>query len=347
MASLLIAAVKRLREVVAMSDLLFSYAIRLLDALLILLFVLLIVVLPLVIFLLRFRKKQREQQSIIGVQASHIEEQEARVRRQDSRIRDLEIETARLVSQSGDEYSKQVHNALHHFVGHDFVRGLEFILSKGQETLEGLERHDSGAILRDKQERIVVKGFELKQRARNIVDVFAIDIASDEEVGRELDDVRLDATVQKVMNDRLIYSHAKGVPVKYKPAGAIDPIWANRVDVEQILAIIIDNAIKYSESGKVVMVTLDLHEKQVAGKEVHIDVIDRGKGIPKDEQRKIFELRKRGAGLIEEGSGVGLYYARLMARRYGGDVVLVRSAVNQGSVFRVVFPYPSVEIDDI
>jgi signal transduction histidine kinase len=72
---------------------------------------------------------------------------------------------------------------------------------------------------------------------------------------------------------------------------------------------------------------------------VAVEVRDRGRGIREEERERIFELRERGDGLIEPGSGLGLYAARQAARRQGGDVVLVRSGPNQGSVFKATFPY--------
>ena len=72
---------------------------------------------------------------------------------------------------------------------------------------------------------------------------------------------------------------------------------------------------------------------------IYVEVKDTGKGIREEDQDKIFELRVRGDGLIEPGSGLGLYCAREAARRQGGDVILVSSSLNQGSVFRITFPY--------
>lgn len=70
-----------------------------------------------------------------------------------------------------------------------------------------------------------------------------------------------------------------------------------------------------------------------------IRIKDRGKGIAPEDRERIFEMRQRADGQRESGAGVGLPLARRLARRLGGDVQLVDSAVNQGSTFEITFPY--------
>ena len=72
---------------------------------------------------------------------------------------------------------------------------------------------------------------------------------------------------------------------------------------------------------------------------IYVEVKDAGKGIREEDQDKIFELRVRGDGLIEPGSGLGLYCAREAARRQGGDVILESSGLNRGSVFKIIILY--------
>ncbi len=57
-------------------------------------------------------------------------------------------------------------------------------------------------------------------------------------------------------------------------------IWGNKEAVERILNNLISNAISYGSDGKVFGLHLRRHEDKV-----HIDVIDRGKGILEDDQR--------------------------------------------------------------
>jgi signal transduction histidine kinase len=64
-----------------------------------------------------------------------------------------------------------------------------------------------------------------------------------------------------------------------------------------------------------------------------------GRGIKEENKTPIFELSVRGDGLTEPGSGLGLYCARKAARLQGGDVILVSSSLNRGSVFKIILPY--------
>ncbi|MEN8729765.1 MAG: HAMP domain-containing sensor histidine kinase [Desulfuromonadales bacterium] len=57
------------------------------------------------------------------------------------------------------------------------------------------------------------------------------------------------------------------------------------------------------------------------GQKVSYFVRDHGKGIPPDEQEKIFKVFYRGtSGKQKTGSGVGLTTVRKICRAYGGDV---------------------------
>jgi signal transduction histidine kinase len=89
--------------------------------------------------------------------------------------------------------------------------------------------------------------------------------------------------------------------------------------------------------GGVVDVALRLEGED--SQRVTVEVRDRGRGIEAKDQECIFQLDVRGDGLVEPGSGLGLYCARQIARLHGGDLVLVESRVNEGSTFRIILPY--------
>jgi two-component system phosphate regulon sensor histidine kinase PhoR len=73
---------------------------------------------------------------------------------------------------------------------------------------------------------------------------------------------------------------------------------------------------------------------------VELAVIDNGRGIPQDEQRRIFEYFERGRSAVDgnqDGSGLGLAIVRAIARGHGGKVELT-SAPGRGSEFRLRLP---------
>ena len=105
--------------------------------------------------------------------------------------------------------------------------------------------------------------------------------------------------------------------------------------LRQVVANLVDNAIKYSPSGG--RVGLRVFERSGFGV---IDVADRGLGIPADEQQRIFEKfyrldpsMTRGIG----GSGLGLYISRELVEQMGG-LLSVDSRLGEGSTFSVMLP---------
>ena len=77
-----------------------------------------------------------------------------------------------------------------------------------------------------------------------------------------------------------------------------------------------------------------------SGAQVEITVRDHGVGIPRSEQRRVFEKFVRGTAARESdirGTGIGLALARQIVRAHGGDITL-ESEPGQGSTFRVALP---------
>ena len=73
---------------------------------------------------------------------------------------------------------------------------------------------------------------------------------------------------------------------------------------------------------------------------MEIAVRDRGVGIPRNEQRRIFERFVRGSAARESnvrGTGIGLAMARQIVRALGGEIT-VESEPGKGSTFRVRLP---------
>ena len=109
----------------------------------------------------------------------------------------------------------------------------------------------------------------------------------------------------------------------------------NRDAINQCLVNLIDNAIKYSGDSKRIIVRVGCEETYVT-----ISVIDYGIGIPKNEQRRVFEKFYRvSTGLIHEvrGSGLGLAIVKHTMDAHRGKIT-VRSRPGFGSTFTLYLP---------
>ncbi|MCA2977563.1 MAG: two-component sensor histidine kinase [Myxococcaceae bacterium] len=98
---------------------------------------------------------------------------------------------------------------------------------------------------------------------------------------------------------------------------------------------LLQNAFKYTEADK----RITLRAKQ-AGPEVVLEVEDNGVGVPRREQRRIFDRFYRVDSLLTrqtEGTGLGLSIAQRIVEAHGGRISL-DSAPGKGSTFRVHLP---------
>ncbi len=114
-------------------------------------------------------------------------------------------------------------------------------------------------------------------------------------------------------------------------------IWdAARID--QVLYILLSNAVNYSAEGEIRLSARQ--EDDVAA----ISVVDQGVGIRQDDIRLLFEPFGRGrrAHGLSSGSGLGLYLAREIVRRHGGQISL-RSQVDVGTTVTLRLPLNSPE----
>lgn len=128
-------------------------------------------------------------------------------------------------------------------------------------------------------------------------------------------------------------------------AQAIEPVWvwADENSLIIILNNLLDNAVKYSQTGTRIEIGLDLAAE---GKAV-LSVRDYGNGIPPEYQARIFERFYRlngGDAQIVYGHGLGLYITRILVGAMGGRI-WVESEPGEGSRFAFTLPLVHDEKD--
>lgn len=104
---------------------------------------------------------------------------------------------------------------------------------------------------------------------------------------------------------------------------------------EEALLNLLDNAVKYSESGTTIRIRMERLTTYVL-----IEIADEGMGIPTEERHKIFERFYRGNQAKQKeknGTGVGLYLSKMIIEQQGGSIV-VKSSKPHGTTMKITLP---------
>lgn len=103
--------------------------------------------------------------------------------------------------------------------------------------------------------------------------------------------------------------------------------------LELALSNLVHNAIKYSPEKTNIDIRVNTEKEHIL-----ISIIDQGIGIPKAEQKFIFERYFRaGNALLNQGTGIGLNIAKRHLENLGGDITFT-SEENKGTTFKIKVP---------
>ena len=141
---------------------------------------------------------------------------------------------------------------------------------------------------------------------------------------------------QIVANFKVLYPDFTFVLDIDSKADLLSPIYRNHF--EQVIIILLDNAVKYSTNRKEIIVSLSTVADQV-----EIGIQDFGMGLSEEDKKKVFsrfyrvdKARSRERG----GNGLGLSIAKELIEGYNGSISLT-SHLDQGTVFKVKLPIVS------
>jgi two-component system sensor histidine kinase TctE len=143
--------------------------------------------------------------------------------------------------------------------------------------------------------------------------------------------VALDELVPEVCRELAVPALERGVKLAYDGPAGVD-LKGNRFALKQMIQNLVENAIRYSEPGSDVQVTL-----QRDGNGVLLSVADRGPGIPDAEKPLVFERFYRSPGNSRSGSGLGLAIAEEVAGHHRASLRL-KDNVPRGLIVEVHFP---------
>ncbi len=128
----------------------------------------------------------------------------------------------------------------------------------------------------------------------------------------------------------------RGFTYSFEPDNSLPQLSADRDAIAEALVNLIDNAMKYSEENKHIVVRTGKKDQYI-----YMEVEDHGIGIADKDQRFIFDkfYRVTGKNLAYrvKGSGLGLAIVKHIMDAHAGKIY-VKSSPGAGSLFRLMFP---------
>ncbi len=162
------------------------------------------------------------------------------------------------------------------------------------------------------------------------------------EIGRlQLNHTRVDALrlLRRLADEMATVVKGNGQSLQVKLPPSLPSVWADEERLQQVVLNLLINASKFTpEGGKI---TLSAAEKDAS---LVVEVRDTGRGIPEEEQQRLFQPYYR---LISDrehlsGLGLGLALSKYLVGLHGGEI-WVKSKVGKGSTFGFSIPLAVAE----
>ena len=187
------------------------------------------------------------------------------------------------------------------------------------------KKHEYYSIIRKESERLTAL-------INNILDFSRIEAGRKEYDFRETDIAEL---VRNTLDSYRYQIEQQGFAFEEHIDSGIPPVRVDREAIARALVNLVNNALKYSDRDKFLGVKL-----YRANAVLKLEVVDRGIGIERNDQARIFEkFYRTGDPLVHntKGSGLGLSLVQHITQAHGGHVE-VESAPGRGSKFTLTLP---------
>lgn len=203
-------------------------------------------------------------------------------------------------------------------------------------TLNLLLKGDLGTLSSEQQD-FLLKAYESNDRMISLVnDLLSADRIESGKIRYQFASVSLLEVIDAAFFEISPIATAKGVAIQFDNRPAEFPLV--RADAEQIRAVLqnlLENAIKYSRAGGAVRLALS-----TANGEASVSIKDDGIGIPKEQQKDIFDRFFRASNAVKvetEGTGLGLFIVKSIVERHGGRIWF-ESEEGKGVTFYFTLP---------
>ncbi len=168
----------------------------------------------------------------------------------------------------------------------------------------------------------------LKNTIKNVLDISKLESGMEP---LKLSDFSLAELVTQVINEMKDLAHKKEIVLTGKISSNIPLIKADRDKIYHVITHLVDNAIKFTERGKITL------SAQILPDAVEMTVEDTGKGLEGDVRELIFEkFYKENPSAF--GSGIGLAICKNIIHLHKGGIWVESEGKGKGSRFKFTLP---------
>jgi len=153
-------------------------------------------------------------------------------------------------------------------------------------------------------------------------------------------EISLEDLIKKLISEFEPFAQASNVEIEFKSEENLPKILADPSQIRLVVENLLDNAVRYiKDRGKVKMLL------SRRGQNLYFEIEDNGVGIPKEDQKYIFQKFFRSENILRyqtQGSGLGLYISKAIIERSGGKIGF-KSQEGVGSTFWFTLPIHPVK----
>lgn len=175
----------------------------------------------------------------------------------------------------------------------------------------------------------------LKKTIQSILDLSVLESGR---VAYQKENLDLEELINQVTAGLKLLAEKKKLSLTTRIPDKLPEVLGDRTEITRVISNLIDNAIKYSESGEIVVSALRRPRK------IEISVKDQGIGLitPKGNYDKLFDrfFQERPSS---EGSGVGLAICKKIVEAHGGKIWVECEGKGKGTTFKFTLPLDAVE----
>jgi len=214
-------------------------------------------------------------------------------------------------------------------VSHEFRTPISSIKLIAETLIDGA-LEDAG-VNKDLLHRINIEADKLAHMTNDLTELAMME---NKETTLDKISLKIDEMVRQVVQRLKAQSDKKGLTISLDIEPKLPDLVIDQYRIEQVLLNIIQNAIKFTDSGGSVKIFVKKHDNNIL-----FAVSDTGIGIPVNEISRIFErFYKVNKARDDEGTGLGLAISRHIVSAHGGKI-WVESMEGEGSTFFFTLPF--------